>query len=77
MGTNQLTPFGLELHLRCLSDTFYERGTTRCRSSPVVPENKNSLLMMLSDLSKLLALFLLADSAYVSLSWALPQAFAS
>jgi hypothetical protein len=41
-----------------------------------VPENTNSFLTMLSDLSKLLDRFLLSDSIHVCLSWALPQAFA-
>ncbi len=41
-----------------------------------MPENKDLLLTTFSDLSKLLDQFPLADSVHVSLSWALPQAFA-
>src|SRR5579864_5233066 len=42
-----------------------------------MPGNKSFLLMTFSDLGNLLTPFLLFDSAHVSLSWALPQAFAS
>ena len=42
-----------------------------------MPGNKNPLLTTFSDLSMLLDRFLLSDSVHVSLSWALPQAFAS
>jgi hypothetical protein len=41
-----------------------------------MPGNKNSLLTTFSDLSQLLYQFPLSDSVHVSLSWALPQAFA-
>jgi hypothetical protein len=40
-----------------------------------MPGNKTLLLTTFSDLSKLLYQFLLSDSAYVCLSWALPQTF--
>ena len=59
------------------SDLTHKHDTTRCIESPTMLRNTALLPMVLSDLSILLALFLLADSAYVSLSWALPQAFAS
>jgi len=35
-------------------DLAYERGTTRCRRSPAVPESKTFLLLMLSDVGGLL-----------------------
>ncbi len=65
------------MYFQCHSDLAHERGTTRCVRTPAMPENKNPLLTALSDFSTLLNPFLLSDSAHVSLSWALPQAFAS
>jgi hypothetical protein len=44
--------------------------------TPALSENKNPLPTTFSDLSMLLDRFLLSDSVHVSLSWALPQAFA-
>ncbi len=65
------------MYFQCHSDLAHERGTTRCVRTPALPENKNPLLTALSDFSTLLHPFLLSESAHVSLSWALPQAFAS
>src|SRR5215472_8813235 len=64
------------LFFRSPSDLTHKHDTTRCAESPALPENKALLLVVPSDFSILLAVFPPADSAHVSLSWALPQAFA-
>ena len=67
---------GLECEVLCQSDLAHKHGATRCVESPARPANKALLLMAPSDFSIVLDPFLLSDSAHVSLSWALPQAFA-
>jgi hypothetical protein len=67
---------GLECEVLCHSDLAHKHGATRCVESPARPANKALLLMAPSDFSIVLDPFLLSDSAHVSLSWALPQAFA-